>query len=146
MNMSSLSREKVGSKTHYRVWFDVNGRKAVRLGLIAKSSANEIRVHIANLEKSANTNTDPPTHTLEWLKDTSDKFHLKLSNACLVAPRRIVANKNMDIEEFVESFIESKKSAKPSTITNHRAAKIALVAYFKDKPIREITGGDAMDW
>jgi integrase len=113
----------------------------VRLGFISENDARAMKAHIEALYLRAK---DPEQYPLErstrkWLKNVSDKIRSKLIEAglCGTPAARALGN-------FLAGHIAEQKQVKPGTLKFYHHTERNLVEFFgPDKPIEEITPGDA---
>ena len=143
--MASISKDPNGRK---RVLF-VNGdgeRKTIRLGKMSLPDAREVKSKVeailsANISRRAFDNP-----TAAWVADIPDSLAAKLAQVGLI-PRRD-QRKHSSLEDFVEAYIVRRTDdVSPHTQRIWRQTKRNLTAFFgTDKPIAEITRGDATDW
>ena len=143
--MASIAKDPNGRK---RILF-VNGdgeRKAIRLGKMSLPDAREVKSKVeailsANVSRRAFDNP-----TAAWVADIPDSLATKLARVDLL-PRRD-QRKPGTLESFVEAYIVRRTDdVSPNTPRIWRQTKRNLAAFFgADKPLAEITRGDATDW
>jgi integrase len=74
-----------------------------------------------------------------------DDLHAKLAKAGLVTPRQPA--KQLCLGPFLDSYITGRTDLKDRTRMSLHGARNRLVQYFKaDRPLGEISAGDAEDW
>src|SRR6516162_4326268 len=86
--------------------------------------------------------------TAEWLGKIGDALHAKLAGAGLVTPRQgKLPPIQARLGEFLEGYIVGRTDVRKQTRINLDAARRRLVEYFGvEKPLAEITAGDADAW
>ena len=143
--VASVSKEPNG---RYRIDFKGldNLRRTVRLGKVSDKVAREVHRHVEVILACAAAGSPLDQRTAQWLGDLADAYHAKLVKAGLVHPRKIDDGPSITVELLVDRFVANQKSQKPSTRTIWGRVKKHLVRYFREKPIQEITRGDAIDW
>jgi len=139
--MASISNDPNGRR---RIQFvAANGkRKAIRLGKVPLRHAEEVLRHVEALVASEASRMPIDLATARWLGEIGDELVAKLARVGLVAKRSSNA-----LEAFLDSYITTRTDLKPRTIENLTICKARLVEFFgADKPLREITAGDAERW
>jgi integrase len=145
--MASIANDPGGRR---RILFvDKDGdRKAIWLGKVSKRLAEEIKGRVEGINAAAIAGCSIDGETAEWLARIGDPLHAKLATVGLVTPRHKTAPKEQArLGDFLESYIAGRTDVKERTRLNLDAARRRLVAFFgSDKPLDEITAGDAKDW
>lgn len=144
--MAGVQRQKdAKGKWRYRIQFyDVaGGRHSLWLGRVSESHANSVASHIDNLIDAAKYGTTIPAKTMAWLQEeAADKVIDSLSRAGLCHPRE-----RGTLEAFIEAYVRSREDASANTVRNFHNSRRKLVEFFgAEKPLHEITAGDADDW
>ena len=147
--MASISHDGRG----YRrvLFFLPNGdRKTVRLGKVTAGHADEIRKHVAHLESALVSGGAINPKTAAFFRDdVSEKLAAKFAKHGLPNPSRA---KDGDADggtlgEFLAAFLANRTDVKPATQIVWGHTKRNLIDYFgADKPLRDITPGDADDY
>jgi integrase len=145
--MASISNDPNG---HRRILFVAGDgtRKTLRLGKVSQRVAAEIKTKVEALNASAIGGFSLDNETAAWIGKVGDKLHCKLAAAGLVASRIPAApQKQTCLGEWLDAYIAGRTDVKPNTHRNLEAAKARLVKFFgADKPLAEITAGDADAW
>ena len=142
--MASLSTLKSGARLIQFEDGDGN-RRTIRLGKIAKRSAIKFKMHVEELVSAKLARHAPDDETSRWLAKIGDKLHQKLADVDLV-PRRNSTGRIM-LSEHLEHYFEKRTDVKENTLVHWRQSKRSLLTYFgADKPLAEITPGDARDF
>jgi integrase len=131
------------------IFVDKSGnRKPIYLGKVSKRDAEEIKVRVESINTAAIAGHAIDGATAEWLGKIGDALHAKLVLAGLVTSRQAPATvKQALLGDFLESYITGRTDVRPRTRINLDAARRRLVEHFgADKPLEEITAGDADDW
>jgi len=142
--MASISTDKRGNR---RILFvDSRGdRKAIRLGKIAKRTAESIKYRVEILAAAQRSGLAVDGDTASWLAGIGDDLAGKLARAGLIAPRN--AKPAATLGPFLEAYIARRQDVKPSTVINWSHTQRNLVAFFgADEPLSDITPGDARDF
>lgn len=122
-------------------------RRSLRLGKISEKRAHEIRRHVEVILSCAGSGTVLEQKTADWIGDLPDDWHSKLAAVGLVDPRQSAESRRIPtVSELVDVYIAKQTRQKEATKTVWRRVKRHLVAYFADRPIDEISTGDAEDW
>ena len=117
-------------------------RRSIRLGEVTKKQAEFMQTRIDALLTTKAMKQSPDMETAKWVADIGDDLHAKLVAVGLVQPRQ-----SSTLASFLDAYIKSRVDAKPSTITFYGHTRRCLVEFFgPDKPLRDITPGDADDW
>lgn len=139
--MASLQTSKTGLRSIY--FRDAEGKqRKISLSKMPKSQANSILGKVKNLVWASKTGETPSDVVAQWLReDCSDWLREKLETAGLVQPQ---ADRNATVVEWVDKYIESRKDAKPSTLTVWRHTRRNLAEFFPAKKrLRDVTPRDA---
>ncbi len=140
--MASIASDGKGFRR--LLFVDPTGKRvAVRLGKISPNHAESLRVHVENLISAAIQGQPPSDHTTRWVAGLDDVLHKKLARVGLVTSRE-----SARLGLFLDGYIDGREAdTKPSTQMTYRQVKGRLVRHFgEDKPLREITPGDADGW
>lgn len=114
-------------------------RETVAMGIGSKREAQRYADRIIRLAASASRGDAPEPDLSEWLTKIDDALHARLAAIGLVKDRGAAT-----LGSFTESYIASRKSAKPRTIAILNRARTALVDYFgADRTLTSITQDDA---
>ena len=98
--------------------------------------------HRIGTERTPGTGHGIDNATAQWLGERDDKILGKLADVGLI-PRRNSAS----LGAFLRNYVESRADVKGSTATVYGHTKRCLLEYFgADKPLREITSGEADQW
>ena len=155
--MASLSNDK---KTIQ--FTDANReRKTIRLGKmkLTRKAAETILTKVEALNSAAVSKTSWDNETAQWLGGIGDALHDKLAAVGLVPKRAalIEAEAKTAAEQaaaavarlgaFLDSYIVGRTDIKPGTAEIFGHVRRCLIGYFGvEKPLGEITPGDADDW
>jgi integrase len=140
--MASLTHDK--STGRYTVQTRV-GRRAVRLGKLARADAEAARRHVDQIEAARENGQPIPRQAAAWLAGLSDRLHARAARAGLDAPR--VCPDDARIDTFLAAYLKRRTDLKASTRSNLNQARLGLVRHFgKTRDLRTITRGEAGDW
>jgi integrase len=128
-------------------------RKTIRLGKASMSQAETVKVRIESLVTSQFSGRIDD-EVARWLTSLSDRKYTKLVRAGLVPPRAAKAPEPRSpaavvdtLAAFLDDYIASRCDVKPNTQLVFGRTRKHLVAHFgKDKPLGDITEGDADAW
>lgn len=99
---------------------------------------------IEHLVASTLTGHPLDADTANWVADRDDTFADKLARVGLIPKREETHGR---LGEFIDSYINSRSDIKPRTRTSLLQVQLDLVRYFgTNKPLRDITPGDADEW
>ena len=127
-------------------------RRRLRLGRVTAREAEDIRLHVRHLAACRKTGSPLLPTTAEWLGSVPDTLRAWLVLCGLAAER---APEPMPepkpagptLKPFLDAYLTSRVDIKPSTQIALRQAVGYLVEHFgADKPIADITAGDADEW
>lgn len=139
--MASISREAGGKKTIQFAAGD-GRRKSIRLGKASMKTAEAVKVRVEILSAAVDAGHPPDAETLVWLEGLTERMTNKLANVGLVERRRDVT-----LKEFLDEYAAGRTDVKASTKTFQSHTQRNLLDYFgENKPLREITPGDADQW
>lgn len=121
-------------------FYDRNGKKrGISISNITKKMAENIKVHVENLNAAARSGHVPPDVTSTWLAGIGDVLASKLAKVGLIEHRSV---KTLGV--FIEELFKERKDWKPRTLIKHETTKNHLLGFFKaSKPLREFTEADA---
>lgn len=139
--MASVSNDPGGCR---RILFvDKNGqRKAIRLGKVSKKVADEIRGRVEKLNAAAISGAAVDEETARWVSSLGEVLATKFATAGLIGERA-----SARLAEFLDGYVRQRTDVKASTRRNLAAARDKLVEFFgSDRPLRDITPGDADNW
>lgn len=124
-------------------FFDRDGlRKTVRLGDTPLKDAQSICGYVNDLAATQISGQAPRRQTTAWLSEIGDALRDRLAAVGLTAKRGRAA-----LGPFIDDYIASRSDIKGSTLTVYGRTRRHLVEYFgEDKPLRDITDGDAKAW
>jgi len=140
--MASVISDRNGRK---RIQF-VSGdgtRKTIRLGKATTRQAEAFKVRVEQLVLAATGAVGVVDEdTIHWLAGLDEAVYDKLAAVGLVAERESVK-----LGAFLDDYIRSRHDVKAGTATVYGHTRRNLVQFFgKDKPLRDITRGDADAW
>jgi integrase len=146
--MASLAKTKGTRGTHWRVDFflgDDPKRNHIRIGKMSEPQAITIRSRIEYLIAAKENGVAPDAETSRWAASIGDDLHSKLAKHCLLQPRGKVEITTLGA--FLDSYIVKRVDVKGSTATVFGHTRRCLIEYFgTNRPLTEITSGDAKDW
>jgi len=117
-------------------------RKTLRLGKVSKGAAEKILPHVDELISASIHGHAIQPATAAWLEHGTDLLSKRLAGAGLI-PKRETAT----LAAFIDAYIASRSDTKPATAIVYGNTRRCLVEYFgANKPLRDITPGDADAW
>ena len=150
--MASLSKDpKTGTRRIQFTGLD-RKRKTVYLPGETLANARTIKTRVESLLKAAHSKYEWPDDLAKWVSEISDQMAKKLAKVGLIPTRANPENSNEStpvnpLGQFLESYISGRAIHKPNTRRNYRVTKQHLLNYFgRDKPLADITPGDADAW
>jgi Phage integrase SAM-like domain len=139
--MASIIRDPNGRKRILFVAGD-GKRKCIRLGKVPQKQASEVKTKVEYLNSAIIGAMPLDGETATWLSQIGSELSDKLAGVGLI-PKRASAK----LGDFLAGFIAERCDLAPNTRRNLEAAKSRLTEFFgKDKPLRDITAGDADSW
>jgi len=140
--MASVINDKNGRKRIQFVAGD-GTRKTLRLGKATIRQAQAIKPKIEQLVLASTGITGIiDDETAKWLTGLDKVIYDKLSAVGLVTERH-----STKLGVFIDSYIRERKDVKSGTATFYGHTRRNLIDYFgEDKPLRDITLGDADQW
>ena len=140
--MASVSTDPRGNR---RVLFTApdRRRRTLRLGKVPKKAADEVKGMVERLNAANLTGHAPDDHTARWVAGLDAALHGKLAAAGLVAPRDAAT-----LGPFLDGYLASREAdAKASTLDLLVRAADCLAEFLgRDRPLRDVTPGDADDY
>ena len=111
---------------------------------MSEKGAKKFGDNVDALVRAKATGTDPREDVLVWARDLEDALLDKLADFGVIAHRQRLAGDKLGA--FLDSYITTR-AKKASTATAWGHTRRCLVDYFgADKPLAEITEGDADEW
>jgi integrase len=142
--MASISSDKNGNRVIQFVAGD-GKRRSIRLGKLPLKAVREIKTKIESLNGAAVAGIGWDKETAEWVGGRESALYNKLA-AVGLTPKR-ADSERAALAGFVESYLNKRSDIKPRTRLNLQQVQRNLVLFFgADKPLAEITEGDADDW
>jgi integrase len=139
--MASINRESNGRRTIQFVGAD-GKRRSLRLGKVSQRMAEGFRVKVEALARAVELGQLPDDEVSRWLAERDQVTCDKLAAVGLI-PKREVAT----LEAFLNRYITMRADVKAGTAVVLGHTRRNLVDFFgADKPLREITSGDAEAW
>ena len=134
--MASVSRDNKG----WRILFaDADGiRRTLRLGKVDRKAAESIRGHVEALLVAKTTAQPMRQETAAWLGSIGEKLRGRLERVGLVE----AAPTSPTVCDWVQKYIESRVTVKPTTKDNWRIVRDNLVAFLGDKRLTQVTPAD----
>jgi integrase len=141
--MASITRESNGCRMIQFVGSDKR-RRSIRLGKVSQRSVEAVKVKVEQLVFASISGHAPDEETARWVAGLDAKLHDKLSRVGLLAKR---AQTHATLKAFLDGYVVGRSDVKVSTTTVYGHTRRNLVAFFgSEKPLRDITPGDADDW
>lgn len=140
--MASIITQPNGRKA---IQFSLGGgakRQTVRLGKVSRKAAETVKVRIEHLVSHIITGHPLEDETSRWVARLDDGMADRLAAVGLI-PERASAT----LGPFIDQYSARRKDVKASTATVYSHTRRNLIEFFgADKPLRELTPGDADDW
>jgi integrase len=136
--MASISREPNGRRTIQFVAPD-GKRRSIRLGKVSQRTAEAVKVRVEALNTAAITGHPVDDEVARWVAGLDKTMADKLAAVGLIPKREAAA-----LGPFLEGYLQSRIDVKPATLSCWRGAIKSLLEHFgPDRPLRDITEGDA---
>ena len=120
-------------------------RRSVRLGKMSKSDAASICLKIEKLASASITGAPLDRETSIWLAEIGDKLHKRLVRVGLAEPRSAAPHRTLGA--VIAEYNDKRQGVKQSTRFTWKQAQDSLTeALGENKPLKDITAGDADDW
>ena len=140
--MAGITREPNGRRTIRFVAPDGKKRPKIRLGKVSQKQAEAVKVHVERLIASSIVGHSVDDETARWVANLDTVLADKLARVGLIPGRR-----QATLQAFLDRYFASRIDVKPATLTVWGHTRRNLIAFFgPDKPLREITRGDADEW
>lgn len=139
--MATLFRSKKSGLT--RIQFDGpdGKRRTISLGRCPLKIAERLQPRIEALAAVARYGGTLDDETARWLPTVTDALHGKLAAAGLV-PARSAAT----LKAFIDDYIRELPAKESTKATYRRARRLLVECFGADKPLRDLTPGDAKDF
>jgi integrase len=138
--MASISSDPDGRKRIQFIGID-GKRKSIRLGKASMKQAEAFKVKVAAIVTASMTGAMDDEVT-RWLTERDEATYARLAAVGLVKPRQSVK-----LGAFLDGYVADRSDVKPTTVLVLGHTKRNLIEFFgADKPLREITAGDADTW
>jgi len=140
--MASVISDPNGRKRIQFVAGD-GSRRTIRLGKATMRQADGVKVKLEQLILAATGVTNVvDDETANWLTGLDDSMYDKLAGVGLVGQRE-----NVKLRAFLDAYIKERSDVRPATAIVYRRVTDNLTNFFgNDKPLREITQGEADQW
>ncbi len=139
--MASISRDPNGRRTIQFVGSD-GKRRSIRLGKVSQRLAESVQVRVEHLAAALLTGGALDGETARWVADLDMQLADKLAAVGLIPKRQ-----RATLGAFLDSYIAARADVKPATAIVYGHTRRCLVEYFgAEKPLQEITAGDADAW
>jgi integrase len=139
--MASIANDPNGRRRILFIGAD-GQRRPIRLGKMSRRKAEAIKVKVEDLVASGIAGHAPDDETSRWLAGLDDQLRDKLARVGLLASRP-----KTTLGAFIDGYTGQRVDVKASTKLVYRRVRKHLVEYFgPDKPLRDITPGDADAW
>ena len=124
------------------------GRKTIYVGKMNRKAAESICSRVEAILSALFQGVPIDAETAAWLGSRPDKLYAKLANVGLVSPRGVKPEAPaVTLGAWLDQYINGRTDAKPSTLTNLKAAQRSLVGFFGvEKRLDGITPGDTDDF
>jgi len=138
--VASIGNDPNGRKRILFVAGD-GSRKTIRLGKVSTKQAEAFKVKVEALIGHGITGA-MADETARWLADLPDPMHARLAAVGLIPERQ-----STRLAAFLDAYIASRVDVKDGTAVIWGHTRRCLVDFFgADKPLRDITPGDADAW
>ena len=139
--MASISSDPNGRRRIQ--FFDGDGkRQTIRLGKISKRNAEAVKSKVEDLVGAKITGQTPTDETSRWLVGLEESLYGKLARVGLIKHRGVSI-----LGLFTRHYIDNRSDIKQGTRINLDRARTYLIDFYgADRPMREITPGDAEDF
>jgi integrase len=149
--MASLRFETNGKREGWRIQFygSDKRKKSIWLGGLTKRQAETWQIHVENLLNARGSGSAMKPSSAAWVGELDKEHRNKLVQAGLIDPLEpeTKADPTPTLADFCKRFIDSKRSAKESTVTKFEQVRDALIRHFgADRRIDSITAADADTW
>ena len=144
--MASISTDANGNR---KIQFsDGNGgRKIVRLGKATMKAAETILSKLEAILEAKLSRRSLAPEVATWLGEIPDVLSNRLAAVGLIAPREKCQAEVTTLGEFIDVYLLGRADIKPRTRINFMQVRRDLVRRFgEDKPLRDVTPGDADEW
>lgn len=139
--MASISKEPNGRRSIQFMAGD-GKRRTIRLGKVSQKIAEGVKRRVEELNVAKITDQTIDRDTAQWLTEIDDALAKRLAKVGLITKRE-----SARLASFVDGYIANRGDVKPATTIVYGHTRRCLVDYFgEDKPLREITPGDADNW
>lgn len=142
--MASISRDKNGRRRLLFVAAD-GKRQTIRLGKVSQREAEAFKFRVERLLSAQLTGHPIDADSARWVGELDERMADRLARVGLIPkPERKAAATLM---RFIEGYIERRTDTSPDTRKIWRQTARKLAEFFgPDKPLAEITRGNATDW
>ncbi len=139
--MASITRYSNGRKMIQFIAAD-GKRRSLRLGKASLRDAAFIKTKVERLVSSTISGHATDDETTRWVAKLDSVMAEKL-----VAVNLILKRETATLKAFIDAYIVGRTDVKPRTTMLYRQTQANLIEFFgPDKPLRDITVGDADDW
>lgn len=139
--MASIATDPRGNR---RILFKAADRKrrTIRLGKVSRKVAEDVARKVEALNSAAIMQQPLEDSVATWVSKLDSTLHDKLSAVGLIRSRSVTT-----LGPFIDLYISKRTDVKPGTLAVYNIVRGDLTRFFgPDKPLREITPGDADEW
>lgn len=140
--MADISHNKKTGRRVIQFQAPDGKRHTLRLGKVTKKQAEHVRLRVEQLLGSKLTVFPLDPDTARWVGSLDRTLQNKLGAVGLIS----IAG-TIEIEEFINSYINIRKDVKPATQVVYRQTQKRLLSYFDPHTsLRAITVNEAVKW
>lgn len=135
-----------GSRKTWYVAIGDNTPKGIKS---AEKIATQIGMYLDDLAHAKSTGERPKAETKAWVASLDSPNRSKLVGYGLAEPHseKLATDAGKFLGAFIDSYLDSRTDAKPTTITNYKQTRRLLVEQFGErKPLVSITPADCEKW
>ncbi len=139
--MASITRHPNGRREIQFVAPD-GKRRTIRLGKMPQKQAEAVKLRVEHLVSAKFSGHALDAETARWVSELELGLAERLARVGLI-PKPESAR----LEEFLESYLESRADLKPRTIKKLKTTRDRMVEFFGgERSLRDMNEGDADDW
>lgn len=144
--MASVTRRSNGSAVQFAD--SHRKRQTIHAGKISDRNANRLKTNVEIILERTEAGEALDADTKAWLEGISDRLHAKWVRVGLVEPREHADEQpGKSLGDYLDYYFAVRSDVKDATLTVWGQVRNYLVEFFgRDKPLDEITAGDAAEW
>ncbi len=144
--MASITRHPNGRREIQFVAPD-GKRRTIRLGKMPQKQAEAVKLRVEHLVSAKFSGHALDAETARWVSQLEIGLAERLARVGLIPKPEFAQDLEKSLEEYLKYYFALRTDVKDATLTVWGQTRRLLLEFFgKEKPVTEITAGDAEEW